>query len=493
MTRAGRAPLLTIRGARFGIRHVPMRMPFRFGMITLTSSAQIHLFLEVETADGRRAIGLAADMLAPKWYDKDRDKSYADNLNDLVAGARAAVDAAMSEPHPQTVYRIWRQTYEACQQVGPATGRNPLLASNGPSLVERALFDGLGVALGVPYHTLLRDNLIGIDLGDIHAELAGVAPIDVIPSRPLDEVHLRHTVGLTDPIRTADIAAESRLHDGLPQSLEEYIDRHRLRYFKIKVGGDVDADAERLDRIADVLPKDDITISLDGNEQYDDPADLEELLNRLQSGCASTRRLYDAILYLEQPLDRRVALAARSTDAISALSERKPMVIDESDETLTTFKEAVAHGYRGVSSKACKGLTKALANLALCRRLNDESGEPGRYTLTGEDLTNVPVVALHQDLAHLAALGITHAERNGHHYVRGLDYLPAAERDGCLECHAGLYERPEEDLVALRVREGRIRVASLHIPGLGVGVDVDPETTIPLDGWRPEDLEEACG
>ena len=76
-----------------------MRMPFRFGMITLTSSAQIHLFLEMETADGRRAIGLAADMLAPKWYDKDRDKSYADNLNDLVAGARAAAEAIAAMKH----------------------------------------------------------------------------------------------------------------------------------------------------------------------------------------------------------------------------------------------------------------------------------------------------------------------------------------------------------------------------------------------------------
>ena len=486
---AGSAPLLTIRGARFGIRHIPMRMPFRFGVITLTSSAQIHLFLEVETADGRRATGLAADMLAPRWYDKDPDKSYADNLNDLVAGARAAVDAAMSQSGPRSAYRIWRQTYEACQEAGPASGRNALLASNGPSLVERALFDGLGVALEVPYHTLLRDNLVGIEFGDIHAELAGVAPGDVIPARPLDEIHIRHTVGLTDPIRTADIAPGSRLHDGLPQSLEEYIDHQGLRYFKIKVGGHVDEDAERLDEIAAVLPKDGLTVTLDGNEQYDDPAALEDLLDRLQGGDASTRRLYDAILYLEQPLDRRVALDAESAAAVSALSARKPMVIDESDETLTTFKEAVALGYRGVSSKACKGFIKSLANLALCARLNEQCGAPGRYTLTGEDLTNVPVVALHQDLAHLAALGVTHAERNGHHYVRGLDHLPAAERDGCVERHAGLYERLDDDLVALRVRDGRIRVTSLQIPGLGVGVDVDPETTIPLDGWRPEDLE----
>jgi len=482
-------PQLTVRQAWFGIRHIPMRMPFRFGMVTLTSSAQIHLFLDIEMADGRSVTGLAADMLAPKWYDKDPDKSYADNMNDLVAGARTAVDTAMSLSSNQSVYRIWRDTYEACQVAGPAAGRNPLVASNGPSLVERALLDGLGTILGLPYHTLLRDNLAGIDLGDIHGELAGMAPADVIPAHPLQQIHLRHTVGLADPIRTSDLSSEDHLHDGLPQSLEQYIDRQGISYFKIKVGGDVDTDAARLAEIAGVLPAKDLTVSLDGNEQYNDPADLTELLDRLQAGDAATRRLYDAILYLEQPLDRRVALDAGSAAAVRAVSERKPMIIDESDETLTTFKDSVALGYRGVSSKACKGMIKALANLALCHKLSDAEGIPGRYVLTGEDLTNVPVIALNQDLAHLAALGVTHAERNGHHYVRGLDYLPDSERNACAERHAGLYERLEDGLVALAIHDGRIQVGSLQIPGLGVGVEVERDAMIPLDGWRPEDLQ----
>lgn len=484
-------PRLSIRSARFGIRYIPMRMPFRFGMITLTSSAQIHLFLEVETSDGRRATGLAADMLAPKWYDKDPDKSYADNLNDLVAGARAAAEAAM-QVGPQSLYRIWRQTYDACQAAGPAAGRNPLVASNGPSLVERALFDALGIIMGQPYHTLLRDNLAGIELGDIHADLSSVTPADVIAPAALKRIQLRHTVGLADPIRTQDIAAGDHLTDGLPQSLEQYIDRQGLRYFKIKVGGDVAADVARLQDIANALPVGDIMVSLDGNEQYNDPADLVSLLDQLQAGNDATRRLYDAIEYLEQPLDRRVALGA-SADAVRALSDRKPMVIDESDESLSTFGEAVDLGYRGVSSKACKGLIKALANLALCQRLNADASAPGRYFVTGEDLTNVSVVALHQDLAHLAALGVVHAERNGHHYVRGLDYLPAAERDACVNAHAALYERLDDGTAVLAIRDGSIQVQSLQIPGLGVGVAVDPDATIPLDGWSPQDLEDGVG
>ena len=89
-------------------------------------------------------------------------------------------------------------------------------------------------------------------------------------------------------------------------------------------------------------------------------------------------------------------------------------------------------------------------------------------------------------------MGITHAERNGHHYVRGLEYLPTAERDACAKLHAGLYEQCK-GLVTLAVHDGRIRVGCLQIPGLGVGVEIDPDTTIGLDGWQPEDLEKEFG
>ena len=37
------------------------------------------------------------------------------------------------------------------------------------------------------------------------------------------------------------------------------------------------------------------------------------------------------------------------------------------------------------------------------------------------------MVSLHQDLAHVAALGIGHVERNGHHYVRGLAHVANKE------------------------------------------------------------------
>ena len=50
--------------------------------------------------------------------------------------------------------------------------------------------------------------------------------------------------------------------------------------------------------------------------------------------------------------------------------------------------------------------------------------------MTGEDLTIQAGLALQQDLALVSLLGLTHVERNGHHYVNGMAGLPAARAGG---------------------------------------------------------------
>ena len=65
---------------------------------------------------------------------------------------------------------------------------------------------------------------------------------------------MRHTVGLVDAITRADTQGH-RLDDGLPESLEEVIAAYGHRYFKLKVGGQVEADIDRLAQIAAVLDR----------------------------------------------------------------------------------------------------------------------------------------------------------------------------------------------------------------------------------------------
>jgi L-alanine-DL-glutamate epimerase-like enolase superfamily enzyme len=468
---------IAVKEIEFYVREMPMRMPFKFGNVVIDKQAALHVGMEVELADGRRARGWAADMLAPRWFDKDADKSV--GLRDLVDGARVAAEAYQEAGHKgDTAFAIWRVGYEAGRAWGVERGVNPLLASNGGALMERALLDGLGAALGQSYREMLQSDLLELDLGQIHPELAGMALAEILPPEPLHSLHIRHTVGLVDPIRTGDIAAEERLDDGLPQSLEEYVECQGLSYFKIKIGGDPEADFERLREIAALLDGRGkaYEITLDGNEQYHDAGNLLVLLEWLEKHLGT---FYASMLYIEQPMDRSISLDPALERDIRALAAKRPMLIDESDEDLDAFRRALDLGYTGVSSKACKGLIKALANYALIHHLN----ALGRSCfMTAEDLTNVPIVSLHQDLVHVAALGIGHLERNGHHYIRGLDHLSQSERAHCLARHGDLY-RAEGDSAFMAIDQGQIEIGSLQTPGLGVGGAVDVEALTPLASW----------
>ena len=114
----------------------------------------------------------------------------------------------------------------------------------------------------------------------------------------------------------------------------------------------------------------------------------------------------------------------------SSARRQVPIIIDESDGDLEAFPRAIALGYRGVSTKNCKGIVKSFLNRTLVEGLNAERPAPARLFMSAEDLTNVPVVPLQQDLATVRALGIPHVERNGHHYVRGLAHCSAGSGRG---------------------------------------------------------------
>ncbi|MBT3343186.1 MAG: hypothetical protein HN712_05580 [Gemmatimonadetes bacterium] len=479
---------VAVRDVAFHMRNVRTRMPFRYGVATLTSVPILHVTLTAELAAGGIATGYAADILPPKWFDKDPAKDYADNVDDLLFVARAAAEALCETgQQPGSVFALWRQVYDATLAAGDGRGLNHLTASHGCTLMERALIDAVGRGTQRSYHQLLRaaENPLGIDLSQIQPSLAGIDVADVVAATPSASIAVRHTVGLTDPIEDADIPAEDVLNDTLPQSLQAYIRAQGLTHFKVKIQGDADHDLERLRQIAALVDQDveGAVISLDGNEQYTDLSTFESLLGRVESELPS---FYEAITYIEQPLERSVALDPSQGDSIRGISEKKAMVVDESDGDLDTFRQAIDLGYRGVSTKNCKGVLKALANTALAQQ---RSRDGATLFLTAEDLMNLPVVPLQQDLTHIAALGLDHAERNGHHYVRGLDHLTPSECEACLSEHGDLYTRNTTGMSHLAVCNGRIDVTGLQVPGLGIGTDtVDTTSMIPLADWRFDSL-----
>ena len=67
---------LAVKSASGHLRNLHTRLPFRYGVVTLTHFPLLHLAVDVETADGRRARGFAADNLPPKWFDRIRPRAF---------------------------------------------------------------------------------------------------------------------------------------------------------------------------------------------------------------------------------------------------------------------------------------------------------------------------------------------------------------------------------------------------------------------------------
>jgi L-alanine-DL-glutamate epimerase-like enolase superfamily enzyme len=463
------APRLRVSEVRLLEGDVRLRLPFRFGVVTLTEATQAFVRARITLEDGRSGWGAAAEMLAPKWFDKNPALSNEQNAEQLRESLRIARGLYTEGRLARTAFRLFADNYHFQIAQCRRQDLNPLVASYGPALLDRAVLDALCRLLGVSFYDAVRTNRAGVAPAAFLPEFAGFDADGFLAGlRPGDRLHARHTVGLVDPITAGDQPAAARASDGLPETLEEVVAAYGHTYFKLKVGGDVAADVARLSAIARVLDRlpEPYHVTLDGNEQYETVDGVLELWRALQRTPA-LRRLADSILFVEQPITRRNALL-RDLGAVGAV---RGVIIDESDADLDAFPEARARGYRGVSSKTCKGFYKSILNAARCAIWNQEPGSPG-FFMSAEDLTTQPGLALQQDLALVSLLGLGHVERNGHHYVRGLAALPAGEQAAWLAAHPDLYVR-DGDLVRLRITQGRVSIGSLARPGFAAGAEPD--------------------
>jgi len=462
------------------------RLPFRYGIATMT--AVPHLFVRVLLeVDGQEHWGIAADSLAPKWFTKNPDSSFRDEIDDMLAVIRTACDYAQNAGAQPTVFDLWQRVYQQQKAWAAATPHPPLLWGLGPALVERALIDAFCKATGQPFAEALRANRLGIRLDAIHPELAGLTPGDLLPAKPLERVSVRHTIGLIDPLTDDEIDPADRQGDGLPHSLAANIDAYGLTHFKLKIGGDVTADRRRLTAIARLLDARaiDYRFTLDGNEQYHSVADFRILWEGLTADPALAPFL-QRLIFVEQPLHRDAALSAETAAALLAWDARPPLIIDESDATLESARIALSNGYVGTSHKNCKGVFKGIANACLIR--HRQANDPAQtYILSCEDLSNVGPVALLQDLAVVASLGISHAERNGHHYFAGLSHLLAEQQTAVLNAHSDLYRQHTtaggRSFPSLAIVDGSISVASVVTAPFGLAAPFDPSLFPAASEW----------
>jgi len=458
-------PLLRVAEIELYERDVRLRLPFRFGVVTLTESPQAFARVRIELEDGRGGWGMAAELLAPKWFDKNLTLSNEDNYAQLRLALRLARDAYLGDAARRSAFGHYAAHYRSLMGAGARHALNPLLAGYGAALLDRALLDALCRTLGVSFYEAVRANLPGIDPAMLLPEFTDFGMDAFLGAlKPAASIAARHTVGLVDALTDAD--AHALVRDGLPETLEQVIAAYGQRYFKLKVGGKVSEDIERLAAIAAVLDRipEAYFVSLDGNEQYESFEGVAELWSRMLAE-PRLQRMAASILFIEQPINRAYALAKD----VSSLSRCKPVIIDESDADLDAFPRARALGYAGVSSKTCKGLYKSMINAARCARWNAEQ-QSTHYFMSAEDLTLQAGIALQQDLALVNLLGISHVERNGHHYVNGMAGLSEDEQAAFLGAHSDLYER-SHGAVRVRIRGGQMDIASLACRGYAAAAE----------------------
>lgn len=432
-------------------RPVVLRLPFRFGAATVTHCPQAFVRAEVEV-HGRTFVGAAAELMVPKWFDKSPALTHEQNFEQLRQSLRLARAAHTADPAGvATPWALSERHGEAAIAHGVALGLPRLAAQFGAAQVDKAIADAALRAAGLAWVDGVRAGVLG---DPWHARLALQRP---------DHVALRHTVGLADRLTEADPGTDP--DDGLPATLQAAIAAYGLRFFKLKLCGDVERDLARLAAIAAVLDgaAPDHRVTLDGNETFADAVSLGRFWTSLTREPA-LRGLLQRTLLLEQPIARAAALK----ESIAGLDIGVPVILDESDDHAQAFDEGLALGYRGISSKACKGLYRSLRNAAQIA-----SQPSAGLLLSGEDLTCQAGLAVQQDSLLAASLGVTHVERNGHHYVSGFGVAPDDEAVAFADAHAGFYTRDAQGRVRLAVRDGRMDLRSLH--GTGFAAAAQPK------------------
>jgi len=457
----------------FFVQRTRTRFPFRYGIASMTDVP--HLFVRTRVAVGNKSsFGLTSEGLPPKWFTKNPDTTFEQDLPEMLEViGRAARLAEQIAKSPVTFFDFWRELYRQQSEWAKSRSIAPLLGSLGVSLVERAVLDGLCRLASRPLHRLIITNQLGLRLGEIYPELGGAQPGDLLPVAPLDTCYVRHTVGLGDALTSADISAEERVKDGLPQDLESSVRSYGLRYFKLKIFGDPARDLPRLCDLNALLQLETggkYFVTLDGNENFKSFAAFREFWQSASSD-PDLRELWRHIIIVEQPVHRDLALADERGATLHNWAGRPPLIIDESEGALGDLPRALSLGYVGTSHKSCKGIVKGIANACLLEHRR-RRGE--RVVLTGEDLCTLGPVTLLQDLAMMALLGIEHVERNGHHYYRGLSLWPDEWQREALSAHSDLYAPHPQGFACLQIREGRLRLDSVNAAPFGVEPSFDP-------------------
>jgi len=462
-------PRVAVRDIEFFERPVRFVRPFRFGAVVINATPQLFVRAEIEVEGRGTSVGASAELLVPKWFDKRPQLSPEQTVAELRRSLEIARDLYLDVQGFQTAFGLHARCIAAQVAACAREDIPALAAAYGPAEIDKAILDGLLRCLDANFFEGMAANIAGVDASltpDLrHEDIAQF----LARCWRLERVAVRHTVGLDDKIDGEGGVTDATQNAG-------------ARYFKLKLNGDVEHDVSRLIRIGRDLARlpHNYRVTLDANEQYADLVALRALIDRLDHDRALAP-IATRLLYIEQPMPRDIT----GQSPLGALAGRN-FIIDEADDSYNAFPLARALGYHGVSSKSCKGIYKSVVNAT---RAVKWSAGAEKFFITGEDLTCQAGLSVQQDLALGALIGISHAERNGHHYVDGFGDAPSAEAEAFLSGHPDLYAR-DGNSIRLAIHQGDLLTGSLTAPGFASAAHPVWSALSPLQKTQTKILKE---
>jgi L-alanine-DL-glutamate epimerase-like enolase superfamily enzyme len=443
---------IRIEEVRFWYEDFRYRTPYRFGAQTVDRVTLLNVDCTVRTSAGRVARGFGSMTMGNAWSFPSKTMSYGTTLGAMKALAEriARVTRGYGETgHPVDINCALEPAYlkaagEVSQEQHLTEPIPKLCTLVTASPFDAAIHDAYGKALGVSSYLTYGSDSMPYDLAHyLGAEYKGEYLSSYVLPKPTPRMALYHSVGASDPIVTSDI--DTRIGDGLPETLPEWIRYNGLVRIKIKLAGndlawdlgrvaDIDratAETQRERGVAEWF------YSLDFNEQCPNVEYLLEFLRRLRERAAAG---FERIQYVEQPTARD--LRADRANVMHRAAKLRPVVIDESLTDIESLMLAREMGYSGAALKACKGQSQVLLMAAAAQK--------HKMFLCVQDLTCPGASLIHS--AGLAAHvpGVAAIEANAREYV------PAANK-------------PWDDKFPgiFKVRDGTMDTSGLNRPGLG--------------------------
>jgi len=352
------------------------RAPYQFGGRTVDRVTILNVDVRVRTGAGKESWGFGSMTMGNAWAfpAAPHDIGLA-AMKGLASELRDATAACDDTGHPIDLFRVLEPEY---LRRAAAVSRAQALATPIPKLCmlvvasafDAALHDAYGKAFGLSAYETYGPKFMSGDLTrDLGPSFKGEYLDRYVPSTPHPTMPVFHSVGASDPLEASDV--KTRIDDGLPNTLEEWIPRDGLIRFKIKLnGGNLEADIERITRIDRIVTRvqgprgvKDWKYLLDFNEGCPNVGYLIECLRRVRE---ATPQGFDRILYIEQPTARD--LRKDRANVMHEAAKLRPVVIDESLTDLETLLLAREMGYTGVALKACKGQSHAMLMAAAAQK-----------------------------------------------------------------------------------------------------------------------------